>query len=379
MLEHICILAHKYLDNDGQSFHVGGVETIVGRLAEHFHQRYRVTILQLARDRFNREMDGITVLGFPTEGEIKDHYAQQHRAQAAFSIFLTFHWGRWITSERAFVFQHGIEFDGFDSRRVNLALLAQKIKVCYNHRLYNRSVRHILDRAAKVLCVDLNFINWVRATFPFDRWEHKLEYVPNFSSQASEDIIRDKADRQGETADLRIIIPRRFETHRGVIPMARVARRVVALRPNVRFEFVGAGSQRQELERLLHGVPRCSVRAATYAEMPDIYLQSDISVIPTLWSEGTSLACIESMSFGCAVLATNVGGLGNLVFHNYNGSLVSPREDALFIELLRMVDDPTIRARYIRKGYEVVSSCFSEYSWLAKIDSIIGEQDNVVS
>ena len=40
--------------------------------------------------------------------------------------------------------------------------------------------------------------------------------------------------------------------------------------------------------------------------MSQAYKQADISIIPTVHSEGTSLSCLESQACGNAVLATNV-------------------------------------------------------------------------
>ena len=47
----------------------------------------------------------------------------------------------------------------------------------------------------------------------------------------------------------------------------------------------------------------------SYEKMPAIYQGADICVIPSIGSEATSLACLEALASGCAVVATNVGGL----------------------------------------------------------------------
>ena len=377
MRESVCILAHKYLDNTGDSLHIGGVETIVGVLAQHLHQSYNITVLQLSTKQFTQDLDGIRVLGFRREKELRMHYIRHFQSQVSFSVFLTYPWGGWIRGEKAFVFQHGIVYDGFFSRRTGLSRALHKMLVRYRRRGNRIVTRHILDRSYKVLCVDLNFINWVRATFPFERWEHKLVYLPNFSPQAPKEIILRKANEQKQKSDLHVIIPRRFEPPRGVLLMARIAVAITKIRPNVHFHFIGDGSQRQELEQLLHGNKHCKIQTVSHSEMLEQYLESDISVIPTLWSEGTSLSCIESMSYGCSVLATTVGGLGNLVFHNYNGSLSSPQSDCIFKELLRLIDDAALRKRYIENGLAVVSSSFSKEHWLRNIENYLGVGSNV--
>jgi glycosyltransferase involved in cell wall biosynthesis len=54
------------------------------------------------------------------------------------------------------------------------------------------------------------------------------------------------------------------------------------------------------------------------------YRNFDVAVIPTRWSEGTSLACVEALAAGLAVVTTPVGGLANLVIPGFNGYVVAP-------------------------------------------------------
>jgi len=44
-----------------------------------------------------------------------------------------------------------------------------------------------------------------------------------------------------------------------------------------------------------------------------------LSVVPSLWSEGTSLSAIESIALGIPVIASDVGGLPNVVISGFNG------------------------------------------------------------
>lgn len=63
--------------------------------------------------------------------------------------------------------------------------------------------------------------------------------------------------------------------------------------------------------------------------MPDCYKNADITLIPTIYSEGTSLSCLEAMACGNFVIATNIGGLTNLIINNYNGILINPDKNEL--------------------------------------------------
>ena len=52
-------------------------------------------------------------------------------------------------------------------------------------------------------------------------------------------------------------------------------------------------------------------------EMNKAYQNADITLIPSLYSEGTSLSCIEAMACGNAVIATRIGGLSDLIINDF--------------------------------------------------------------
>ncbi len=56
---------------------------------------------------------------------------------------------------------------------------------------------------------------------------------------------------------------------------------------------------------------------------------ADISVVPTVWSEGTSLAAVEALCAGVPVVTTPVGGLANIVVPGFNGFITPPTGQAI--------------------------------------------------
>jgi glycosyltransferase involved in cell wall biosynthesis len=96
--------------------------------------------------------------------------------------------------------------------------------------------------------------------------------------------------------------------------------------------------------------------------MHDAYRRSDIVLIPTVASEGTSLSCIEAMASGKAIIATHVGGLSDLVIDRYNGLLIEPRASQLEEALETMIGDPELRAACGRRARHL-SEVFSIEHW----------------
>jgi len=106
---------------------------------------------------------------------------------------------------------------------------------------------------------------------------------------------------------------------------------------------------------LLDGVPHASMGSA--------YRQSDIVLIPTFAAEGTSLAALEAMGAGVPVVATNVGGLTDIIQHDITGLLVPPDPQALAAAVAHLAGDADLRARLGAEGRRVVAAGFTREHW----------------
>ncbi|WFR63991.1 glycosyltransferase [Paenibacillus amylolyticus] len=163
-----------------------------------------------------------------------------------------------------------------------------------------------------------------------------------------------------ETADsrmtsprpIRIIYPRRISMERGIIPMMLAADKLLGAFPDVEIEFAGElveGSTVGRAFRYWHRThphaERINQRTYDFRDIREAYHQADIAVIPTVFSEGTSYACLEAMSCGLPVIASNVGGLNDLIQDGFNGILVPPGEQELTAALVRLVQDRAERER----------------------------------
>jgi len=108
-------------------------------------------------------------------------------------------------------------------------------------------------------------------------------------------------------------------------------------------------------------------------DMHTAYVNADITLVPTLYSEGTSLSCLEAMASGNAVIATRIGGLPDMIIHNYNGLLIDPNARSLKSAIEQLLDDPEQLAALKRKSREVARA-FSKTGWVAEWQNIIQEK-----
>ena len=104
--------------------------------------------------------------------------------------------------------------------------------------------------------------------------------------------------------------------------------------------------------------------------MYEVYQNTDIALIPTLYSEGTSLSCLEAMATGNVVICTRVGGLTDLVINGYNGYLIEPtREDLL--STIRYIIFNYDKQNIVRKRAREVSEVFNKNRWINSWKKII--------
>ena len=95
-------------------------------------------------------------------------------------------------------------------------------------------------------------------------------------------------------------------------------------------------------------------------QMPELNALADVVVMPSLW-EGLSLSTLEAMAARKPLVATNVGGQPEIVYHEKTGLLVPPKKpQALAEAILRFYHEPRLREQIAPGGYHLVRR---QYSW----------------
>ena len=148
---------------------------------------------------------------------------------------------------------------------------------------------------------------------------------------------------------------------KGHIHLIRVAPKIVAQVPRARFAFIGDGPERpfleSEVERL--GLQEHFCFTGMRDDVPRLLSAMDVFVLPTALREGLPLAIAEAMACGLPVIATNVGGVREVVLDGKTGFLLPPRdEEALCDAVLTLLQDDRKRLAFGKAGHEY---CMSEY------------------
>lgn len=186
---------------------------------------------------------------------------------------------------------------------------------------------------------------------------------------------------------------RRLEPKTGVQYLLQMAPRIIRqARSPVRFMIVGTGSLEPSLKAQVRrdGIEDKVTFTGVIANdrVPELLGLADISTLPSL-AEATSIAALEAMACGLAVVASKVGGLPEIIEDGRTGRLVdwpvlsSRYEDyglpagavsAFAQAVLELVDDP---ARRVSLGRAARASVEAKNSWRAYLDVLAGLYDGI--
>jgi len=132
-----------------------------------------------------------------------------------------------------------------------------------------------------------------------------------------------------------------LERIKGCELFIRAAARLAGDDPTMRFTIAGTGSRESAIRRLANALGVADrVEFLGYVEsVPPVLAGLDVLVVPSL-SEASSLIAMEALALGVPVIASDVGGLPEVVTHGENGLLVPPGDvEAIASAVTRVVSD----------------------------------------
>ena len=96
------------------------------------------------------------------------------------------------------------------------------------------------------------------------------------------------------------------------------------------------------------------------SELHQYYSDADIFIMPSIW-EGYGMAIIEAHYNKLPVVASDIGGIVEIIKDGVNGYLVEPKNiQLLSIRILRLLKDRKLRTIMGRNGYNMIDK---KYNW----------------
>lgn len=140
----------------------------------------------------------------------------------------------------------------------------------------------------------------------------------------------------------------------------------------LRLAIVGEGAERERLEQRVahHGLGDRVRLLGNRVDVPALLAEFDVFVLSSV-AEGIPLTVLEAMAAGLPVVATRVGGVGEVVVDGATGALVPPSDPSALVTALRAcVDDAGLRQRRGEAGRVRVEAKFGMTTMIGSYASL---------
>lgn len=348
---------------------IGGIQTYIADLSMIFlKERYKVIILQKGKKDMEEEWNGRYVHAFGISSNKNSEYKRILKKYLSnvlkiddFVVFMTHTLNFPIKHKKTISIQHGIYWDiPYDKPR------SSEFVEFFFRNIHSWKEIHKVNCIKHTVAVDYNYLNWYRTQQYFLRSE--IHVIPNYSQYETK-IVK-------QNTPPKIIFARRMEKYRGTRVFADVVNKLLENKIKCEVTFAGIGPDLEYLKQKYEKSDNVSFITYQHNESKAIHNQHDIAVVCSIGSEGTSLSLLEAMGCGCAVVATNIGGMTNIVLDGFNGRLVDADAEEIYMAVKELIESPELRKRIAKNGVETVKQAFSKEKWIKEWIKIIGEIEN---
>ncbi len=167
----------------------------------------------------------------------------------------------------------------------------------------------------------------------------------------------------------------RLEPEKGHPTLLEAWPQVLRAVPDAYLLIVGEGSRRETLEaqardlRIAHRV----VFTGRRDDVPAVTAALDVAVLPS-YREAQGLSILEAMALSRPVVASNVGGIPEMITDGVTGLLVPPHDaDALAAAIVRLLRDHPYADTLGRAGHDMVHDRFCIQLMVKAIEDIYEE------
>jgi glycosyltransferase involved in cell wall biosynthesis len=249
--------------------------------------------------------------------------------------------------------------EGGDPRRIGLrrrALEKAALVTATNQFLENR-VRQLATKVKRVEIVPFG-VDLLRF--------HRSNWVPPTSNEVRFLSIK----------------PRLLPTYGPDIAIRALAT-VVREFPNARLTLVGSGesSYVEELKDLVKELSLeehiVFIEQVAFSEVPSVFAHTDVLVQSSRW-ESFGVVILEAAAMGVPAIATDVGGVSNLLVDGETGLIIPPENsDALATAMLKLAKEKECRHRLGENAYRMVTSQYDFRKNADRMETLYHELINV--
>ena len=369
----ICMLTWEFPPRivGGIARHCLGLSKALAKLG---HEVYVIT-LEFPGTPLFEDVDGVKVhrvlieLGHPNFiiwTFIFNHFMEKKVAELSRSVkFDIIHIHDWLTAEAGVSSKHFLN--------KSLVSTVHSTEVGRSQGLHNPDsflidgIEWWMTYEAKRVIVCSNSVKWELESH-FNLPHDKVTVIPNGVeiSNFNLNINREEVKRRyGIKPNERIVLfIGRLVPQKGVDTLIKAVPLIIQRHRDARILIAGDGWSRTYLEELVKSMGlRDHVRFLGFIsdwELADLMVAADVLVVPSVY-EPFGIVALEGMAAGTPVVATNIGGLSEIIEHDKTGVLVYPRNpESIAWGVNRVLSDRKYADWLVRNARKKV---LEAYSW----------------
>ena len=173
---------------------------------------------------------------------------------------------------------------------------------------------------------------------------------------------------------INILCVSRLDANKGINWLINVFQETFGNNKNVRLTIAGSGSLHEPLKSFISDKGIDNIKLLGFVEdIPFQLSQADIFVLPSKF-ESFPLSILEAMSFGLPIIATDTGGVNDMVLPDKNGYLVNYLNDTELKEsLLCLYENQKLRLSQGNCSARICNEQFLISKCVKKIENLIYE------
>lgn len=203
-----------------------------------------------------------------------------------------------------------------------------------------------------------------------DNWEvmHNGIDISNFSPGQGDPQVRREltAGAPGSV----VVLPAAFRDFKGIPIAIRAWPLVLQRYPDAVLALTGGGELDEELRRLVAelGLEESVIFVGVRTDMPEVYRAADVVLLPSTHGENLPTVLIEASATACAIAASRVGGIPDIVPDGQTGLLFEPGStQGLADAVCRLLGDPDLRRTLGAAACERARQEFSATAWVQRL------------
>jgi len=199
-----------------------------------------------------------------------------------------------------------------------------------------------------------------------------IRYGINYKDFDIEPDLNLKKELKIEQKDLIVGMIACFKPQKGIFDFVKSAYRVVQEFPEVKFLLVGDGILRPKIEKLIKKLKLKEkfILTGWRRDIPQLLSIMDIFVLTSLW-EGLPIVVLEAKASKKPVVATDTGGIREIIRDSTNGFLVRCGDiEMIANRILLLLKDKELKKRLSENSKKTWEHRFSLFQMIKDTDSL---------